>query len=91
MVKGVAENEQARHRAVGFASQLVANLLHAFRRTQIDIEHDPGEIAGGRFGNVRRRDGINLAHRFQDVGQLAAVVAAIGRQQQPALGRSRVV
>ena len=41
MVKGIGENEQPRHGAVGFATQLVANLLHAFRRAQIDVDHDP--------------------------------------------------
>ena len=86
MVKGVGENEQPRHGAVGFATQLVADLLHALGGAQIDVNHNAREIAGGRLGNIRRRDAVNLADRLQNVGQFAAMIAAIGRQQQPARG-----
>ena len=56
VVKRVGQNEQPRHRAVGFGPQLVANPLHAFGGTQIDVDHDPGKMTGGRVGNIRRRD-----------------------------------
>src|ERR1700694_322669 len=50
MVQRVGQNEQPRHRTVGFVPQLVTNLLHALRRPQIDIDHDAGEPAAGRVG-----------------------------------------
>jgi len=86
MVKGVGENKQPRHRAVGFATQLVADLLHALGGAKIDIDHYSGQFAGGRGGDIRRRDAVNLPDRLQNVDQFAAVIASIGRQQQPALG-----
>ena len=46
----------------------------------------PANLAG-RVGNIRRRDGIDLAHHLQNAGQFAALVAPVRRQQQPAFGR----
>ena len=86
MMKGVGENEQPRHRAVGFGAQFAANQLHALWRPQIDIDHNPGEMTGRSVGNIRRRDGVDLANGLQDAGQLAALIAAVRCQQQAASG-----
>ena len=86
VMQRVGQHEQPRHRAVGLRAQLVADQLNAFGRAQIDIDHDAGELAG-RVGNIRHRDGIDLAHHLQDAGQFAALIAPVRRQQQPAFGR----
>ena len=86
VMKRVGQNEQPRHRAIGLRAQLVADQLDAFGRPQIDIDHDARELAG-RVGKVGRRHGSDLAHHSQDAGQLAALVAPVRSQQQPAFGR----
>jgi hypothetical protein len=86
VMKGIGENEQPRHRAVGLRTQLVADQLDAFGRPQIDIDHDARELAG-RVGKVRHRDGIDFARHPQDAGEFAALIAPVRRQQQPAFGR----
>jgi len=77
MVKRVRQNEQPWHRAIGFGTQLVANQLHTFGGSQIDIDHDARESAGGSVGNIRRRDGVDLARGLQNTGQFAASITAI--------------
>src|SRR5216684_6344826 len=47
-------------------------------------------MTGGSVGNIRRGNGINLAHGLQNAGQFAALIASVRRQQQPAFGRRRV-
>ena len=64
----------------------VADLLHALRRAQIDVDHDPRDLIGGSVGNIRRRDGINFAHGLQNAGQFAASIAAVRGKQQTAFG-----
>ena len=86
VMKRVGEHEQPGHRAVRLRAQLVADHLNAFGRPQIDIDHDAGKLAG-RVGNIRHRDGIDHAYSPQDVGQFAALIAPVRRQQQPAFGR----
>ena len=88
VVKRVRQNEQPRHGAVRVAAQLVAHLLHALRRAQIDVDHDPRNGIGGRLGNFRGRDGIDVTHGLQDAGQFAALVGAVRGKQQAAFGRS---
>ena len=61
MVKRVGENEQPRHRAVGSARSLLRTRCTLSARPQIDIDHDAGEIAGGRIGNIRGRNGVDVA------------------------------
>ena len=90
VMQRVRQHEQPRHLAIGLGAQLVAHQLHALGRTQIDIDHDAGEIARRRFGNLRGRDGVDLADGLQNAGQFAALIAPIRRQQQPALGRSLI-
>ena len=90
VMQRVRQHEQARHLAIGLGLQLAAHQLHAFGRTKIDIDHDAGEIARRCGGNLRRRDGVDLADGLQDVGQFAALIASIRRQQQPALGRGLI-
>lgn len=80
MMKGVAENEQPRNGTVGFGVELIANLLHALGRAQIDVDHDPGEIAGGRVGNIRRRNGIDLA----PIAECRPIRCCDGRDRMPA-------
>ena len=46
VMKRIGEHEQPRHRAVRLRAQLVADHLDAFRRPQIDIDHDARELAG---------------------------------------------
>ena len=46
VMKRVGEHEQPRHRPVSLGAQLVPDLLDAFRRPQIDIDHDACELAG---------------------------------------------
>ena len=59
-----ARNEQPRHLAVGIRSRsLLRTGLHALGGPQVDVDDDPGEIAGGRFGNFRGRDGVDLRRR----------------------------
>ena len=88
VMQRIRQHEQARHLAIGLGPQLVAHQLHALGRPQIDIDHDAGEIAFRRVGNLRRRDGVDLADGLQDAGQFAALIAPIRSQQQPAFGRS---
>ena len=38
VVKRIRQHEQPRHRTIGVAAQLVAHALHAFGRTQIDVD-----------------------------------------------------
>ena len=90
VMQRVRQHEQPRHLAIGLGAQLVAHQLHALGRAQIDVDHDAGEIARRRVGNLRRRDGVDLADGLQDAGQFAALIAPIRSQQQPAFGRSLV-
>ena len=83
-MKRVRQNEQARHRAVGFVAQLVAHPLHAFGRTQIDVDDDAGDLIGGRVGQFRRQDGLHVADRLKNALQLATLFLVVGRQQQAA-------
>ncbi len=71
VMQRIGEHEQPRHLAIGFGPQLVAHPLHALGGAQIDVDHDPGEIARRRVGNFRRRDGVDLADRLQNAGQFA--------------------
>ena len=84
MVQGIGQDEQPRHLAVGIRAQLVAHGLHAFGGPQVDINDDPGKVAGGPFGNFRGRDGVDLADGLQDTGQFAALIVAVRGQQKPA-------
>ena len=88
MAERFGENEQPRHGAISIGAQPVANHLHAFRRPQIDVHHDTCEIVTGSERNLRCRDGRDLAHRLQNAGEFAAAIAAVGRKQQTAFGRS---
>jgi hypothetical protein len=60
--------------------------LHAFGRTQVDLDHDAGNFAVRGHWDVRSCDGVDLAHRSQDVGELAALIAPVGGKQQATLG-----
>jgi hypothetical protein len=88
VMQRIRQHEQPRHLAIGFRPQFVAHQLHALGRPQIDIDHDAGEVVRRRVGNLRRRDGVDLADGLQDVGQFAALIAPIRCEQQPAFGRS---
>jgi len=88
VVKGVGENKQPRHRAVALATQLVSNPLHAFGGTQIDIDHNAGNLVGRRVGEFRRRHRIDLADRLEDTFQIAALLVVVGGEQQAAFGRT---
>ena len=44
MVQRFGQHEQPRHAAIGAVAQLVADPLHALRRTQVDVDHHTGEI-----------------------------------------------
>ena len=90
VMQRVRQHEQPRHLAIGLGAQLVAHQLHALGGAQIDVDHDAREIARGRVGNVRCRDGVDLADGLQNAGEFAALIAPIRSQQQPALGRSLV-
>ena len=90
VMQRVGQHEQPRHFAIGVRPQLVAHQLHALGRAQIDVDHDPREIARRLVRNVRCRDGVDLADGLQNADEFAAVIAPIRGQQQPALGRSLV-
>ncbi|MEY9611760.1 hypothetical protein ABIF21_004634 [Bradyrhizobium elkanii] len=77
VMQGIRQHEQPRHLAIGVGLQLGADELHGFGRAQVDVDDDAGEIAGRLLGNVGSRNGIDLAHRAQNAGELVALVASI--------------
>ena len=77
--------------AIGLGAQLVADPLHALGRTQIDIDHDAGEIVRPALRESPRSRSVSTSLTdCRMLGQFAALIAPIRRQQQPAFGRSLI-
>ncbi len=86
VVKRIRQHEQPRHLAIGIRLQFLAYCLHALGRAQVDVDHDTGKPRRRR-GNVRGRHRADLAHGTQDIRKFAALIGAVGSQQQASLVR----